>query len=55
MLLISLFMKPFLLEGRTAAVLQLMGPFDQVEEANYTPRWASRPHLKLQYLGKYSW
>ena len=28
-------MKMFLLEARTAAVFQLMGPFDQVEGANY--------------------
>ena len=51
--LISFFMKMFLLKARTAAVFQLMGPFDQVGEANYTPCWAGRPPLKLQYLGKY--
>ena len=31
------FMKMFLLKARTAAGFQLMGPFDQVEGANYTP------------------
>ena len=48
------FHKNISVKGQNSYGFQLIGPFNQVVGAKYTPCWVSGPPLKPQYLVKYT-